>query len=395
VNFLIKPSSLDERIHSLDIVRGFALFGIFLVNMPAFFLPILYIDQQKVAETVLDKATVIFIDIFAQANFYTLFSFLFGFGTIFFYERVKEKQLRPLPYLLRRFLFLLGLGIIHMVLIWHGDILITYALTAFILILFLSAKGKTLRNTAIAMIAFPHVVVGLLVMISGRSSLPERPKFAKDIQEVYHQGSFLEITSQRIADYLYVHGGIGIVFILITLLPMFLLGAYFAKEKLFHHVSEHKVKLKKLAIISLAIGLPLKVLPYFTDHILASMYQDGIGGPLMAIGYATTIVLLVEAKIGLKVLAPLRYIGRMSLSNYILQSVVCTFLFYSYGLGLYGSVTHKVGLLLTLVIFIGQIFVSKWWLKNYQYGPLEWVWRTVTYKNVLSMKRGTTVKVNE
>jgi uncharacterized protein len=395
VEKLIKPSEAKERIHAIDIVRGFALFGIFLVNMPAFFMPILYIDQQKATETVLDKATVIFIDIFAQANFYTLFSFLFGFGTIFFYERLKEKELRPLPYLLRRFLFLLLLGVIHMVLIWHGDILITYAITAFVLILFLNAKGKTLLNTAIAMIGLPHLFVGLLVIISGRSSSPERPKSANDIQEVYQHGSFLEITSQRIADYFYVHGGLGIVFILITLLPMFLLGAYFAKEKLFHHVGEHKSKLKMLAFITLAIGIPLKVLPHFTDHIIASMYQDGIGGPLMAIGYATTIVLLVEAKVGLKVLAPLRYIGRMSLSNYILQSVICTFLFYSYGLGLYGSITHKVGLLLTLAIFVGQIFLSKWWLQNYQYGPLEWVWRTVTYNIVLLMKRKVFVKENE
>ncbi|WP_158217601.1 DUF418 domain-containing protein [Lottiidibacillus patelloidae] len=384
---MIKPSIAKERIDAIDIVRGFALFGIFLVNMPAFFLPFLYIDQQKAAETFWDKAVVIFIDIVAQANFYTLFSFLFGFGTIFFYERLKEKELRPLPFLLRRFTFLLVLGLIHAILIWHGDILITYAITAIILILFLSARGKSLLIHSIAMIAIPYLAIGLLLLMSGTGSLTEKPTSANDIENVYQSGSYVEITMQRISDYLYVHGGFGMVFVVISLLPMFLLGAYFAKEKLFHQASEHKEKLKKIAIITLAIGIPLKVLPYFTDNLIASMYQDGVGGPLMAIGYATSIVLLVEAKIGLKVLAPLRYIGRLSLSNYILQSVICTLLFYSYGFGLYGSVTNKVGLLLTVVIFIMQIFISKWWLARYQYGPLEWLWRTVTYKNVLAIKK--------
>jgi uncharacterized protein len=396
VKGLIKPSNVNERIHAIDIVRGFALLGIFIVNMPAFFSPILYIDQQKAAETMLDRSIVIFIDIFAQANFYTLFSFLFGFGTIMFYERVLQKELKPKPYLLRRFSFLLVLGLIHMMFIWHGDILISYSIVAAILLFFLKVQAKNLLLIVAGVIFIPYILVGILVALSGGGgSVPEKPAHVQEMQDIYQSGTYVEITMQRIADWLHVHGGIGMVFIILTLLPMFLLGAYFAKEKIFHHVSENKRKLKRIAIVSLSLGLLIKLLPYMTENPFLSMLQDGVGGPLMAIGYATTIVLLVEANIGILLLAPLRYVGRMSLSNYLLQSIICTFIFYSYGLGLYGEISYKTGFVLTFLIFIGQIFFSRWWLVHYQYGPFEWLWRIVTYKKVLFMKRGKSVPSGE
>jgi uncharacterized protein len=104
-----------------------------------------------------------------------------------------------------------------------------------------------------------------------------------------------------------------------------------------------------------------------------------LGGPTFCFFYITSLLLLTQKEIWIQRLSPIGAVGRMALSNYLFQSIVCTTIFYSYGLGLYGQVSPALGLLLTLVIYIVQVIISNAWLKSYSFGPVEWVWRRLTY----------------
>lgn len=132
----------------------------------------------------------------------------------------------------------------------------------------------------------------------------------------------------------------------------------------------------------------MKLLPYYTAKNPATDYlQDTIGGPGTAIFYATSVVLLMRLPFWKKLLTPLTFVGRLSLSNYLFQSIVCTLLFYGYGIGLYGKVQPFEGFLLTVGIFIVQIVLSYFWLKKFRFGPFEWMWRTLTYAQKVDIRK--------
>ncbi|MFT4414886.1 DUF418 domain-containing protein [Fredinandcohnia humi] len=379
------PITAAERITSIDVIRGVAILGIFLVNMPSFFSPILYIDPLEWWNGGLNQWTNQFIDIFAQASFYTLFSFLFGFGMIIFKERAVSKGFSFYPLITRRLLVLLLLGCIHAFLIWHGDILISYAIVGAVFLLFHKSKPLTLLIWALVLIFIPNLLLGGLMLLAVMfepelGAYPYDEELAFQSTEIYSSGSFIEITLQRIQDWYYVNSLENLFFLVLSLLPMFLLGAFIAKTKWFEKSDLHLKKVKILWVISFVIGVPLKLLPYYTEKNIAMEFlQDSIGGPGTAIFYATTIVLLMRLPIWQKLFAPFSFVGRLSLSNYLLQSVVCTTIFYGYGFGLYGKIEPITGFLMTIVIFIIQIVLSQLWLKKFRYGPVEWVWRTLTY----------------
>ncbi|WP_246938660.1 DUF418 domain-containing protein [Bacillus pinisoli] len=389
---LTNPISEKERILSIDVMRGFAILGIFLVNMASFHSPALYIGSNRELQGI-DLWTVNVIDFFAQASFYTLFSFLFGFGMIIFLDRAKEKGTAYKRLFVRRLFVLFVIGCIHAFLIWHGDILITYALFGGILLLFYKVKPKALLVTGLSILLIPALLLSALLVLLTIFS-PEDAQMPKDEVAIeqsiqhYKYGSYLEVTTQRMTDYFYVNNVESAVFLLITLLPLFLLGAYVAKSKWFSESRKYKKAIWVTWTISFVIGIPMKLLPYVTTKNIVTEYlQDAIGGPALALFYATSIVLLMETKSMRKVLQPFSYVGRLSLSNYLLQSVVCTTIFYGYGFGFYGDISHFHAFLLTVGIFIIQIFISNLWLQRFKYGPVEWVWRSLTYGKRQPFKR--------
>lgn len=388
----LSPTLANERINSIDVIRGFALLGIFFVNMLAFSAPWLYLEPGQLWNSKLDVATETFIDIFAQASFYTLFSFLFGFGMILFMERAKQKGASFVPLFSRRLVILLVIGIIHAFLIWHGDILITYALVGFILLLFHKTDAQTMLIWAILLILVPSLLLGGLYLYV---ELQNPLAFAgydltmvNQSIEVYSTGSYLDITKQRINDWYYVNNPFGYIFLTLVILPMFLLGAFVAKKRWFHEPVKYAKEIKKVWLISLSVAVVFKLLPYYAGKYQGFFYiQDTIGGPASAIFYATSIVILFQKPFWQKLLTPLSYVGRLSLSNYLFQSIVATLFFYSYGLGLYGQVRAFYTFLLAIGIYIIQIYLSKWWLSKYRIGPAEWLWRSLTYKKVQRLKK--------
>lgn len=386
----------SERIQSIDILRGFAILGIFFVNMPAFFSPIYYYNPATYWETTSDRFLNSLVDFFAQASFYPLFAFLFGYGAIILAGRLYIKELSFPKYFSRRLVILLLFGFVHAFLLWHGDILITYAICGFFFILFHKCKGKTLLITGVliyfivySMIIFSFAAFeGLEDSNSMIGSLDNQEAIETSLQ-VYSKGSFSEIFSQRYNDWLLVNGPSNIWLLVLDILPLILIGAGFAKQKWLENVQKHKKLLVCFMIFSFIGGVVCKLLPFLDGKLpyTRMMVQDYIGGPLLALFYITFIVLLVENRRVYALLKPFSYVGRMSISNYLLQSLVCTTIFYSYGLGFYGQISFTMGFCLVILLYSLQILASRWWLKTFRLGPVEYIWRWGTYGNKPSMKR--------
>ncbi|WP_461201007.1 DUF418 domain-containing protein [Anoxybacillus sp. TBDG-1] len=362
------------RISTIDAVRGLALLGILLVNVLDFSLPMLYVDASVFANDGVDRLLLLCVDLFVQASFYPLFSLLFGWGAWVMLEKGGE-QFRVA--FLRRLLALLLFGVIHAFFIWHGDILIGYAVVGLFLFPFFQATAKTLRNWALLLWsgwAFGStVLMWLMWKISGDVDFSQ-PTLAQQAIANYQQGTWEQIFMQRAYDWLYVNSLTQAFIFILTILPFFLFGAYIAKEKWFHDVNRHRATIQKWCIGSFIVGMVFKWLPYVEKNIVTEYAQDMIGGPALALFYLTAFS-FVPANV-IRFFAP---VGKMAFTNYLMQSVICTTIFYSYGFGLYGKVTPKQALAVALVVYVIQICWSRWWLKKHDIGPLERIWRWMTY----------------
>ena len=404
------PMQFQERIEVIDIIRGFALLGILIANMAMFSTPFVYLDVlgRSVWTEPLDTTVSSFIGIFIQGKFYTIFSFLFGLGFVIFFERAKAKTLKPKLLFYRRLFVLLLIGLTHAFFIWYGDILVTYALLGFLLPLFFNLKPKTILIWGAALIigftlmmAFLMGLVALAGMVSegamADSMQPFLANMESRIESSYHaygHGTFAEIMAQRASDNTFAYSQLfGSVFVVF---PLFLLGLYAGKKAIFQNIEANIAMIKKVWIWGLIIGVTMSIVKFICKNMMAgdpySFYSvfnlaaAFLGDIGLCLFFMTSIVLLCQNKKWILRLKPLSYMGRMALSNYLLQSIICTTIFYSYGLGLYGKVGPALGLALAIVIYTVQIFLSKYWLKYYQFGPMEWIWRSLTYGKFFKMK---------
>lgn len=405
------PIAPSERIAAIDIIRGFALIGILLVNLKYFAHPAMY--QFVIGENIWEGFNG-FIDsaifILAEGKFYTMFSFLFGLGFIVFMDKAMKKSPRPKLLFARRLFILFIFGVIHAFLIWSGDILIAYAIAGFILLLFYKRKEKTLLvwsgiilSISIIPVLFMVAAFPLMEQIPGEeySYANEMTMFINEIETqiessyyAYSEGSLLEVMEQRLTDTTFALSYS--FFAYLSIIPMFLLGAYAGKRKILHDVKNHLPLIKKVWLISFIIGASMTAVYYInlqqvnfvspSMHDIYTQVGSTIGNPSLMLFYVTSLVLLLQKSMWQRILKPLTALGRMALTNYLMQSIICTFVFYSYGLGLYGSVTPPFYLLFVVVIIGGQIVLSNWWLKRYYFGPAEWLWRSLTYGKKAKMK---------
>lgn len=386
------PIQESKRLTWIDAARGLAIFGIFMVNMPAFNAPyFMYGGEEKYWPGEVSQAIQVMIDIFFQASFYTLFSFLFGFGMYMMKERLQEKGFSYRPVLFRRLLVLILIGAIHAFFIWHGDILFSYGTIGLLLFAFYERKPLTILSFTVGIFA-----VSGWFMFSYLYPLRDRLGYINEqaiqsAKESYGNGSLMDILGQNLSDWLYSNGSLfSWIMLTASLLPMFLLGLYIAKRRWLHEIDVHKKQLTFLWWITLSLFISFKAGPYLFGNPawFQFTFQDRIGGSASALFYVSTIALLYQRRSRLvTVIRPLEYVGRLALSNYLFQSVTCFLLFYSVGLGFYGEVKPIVSLILVIVIFSGQIVGSRWWLSVYQFGLIEWIWRTLTYGKKQPLKR--------
>ena len=405
-----EPVQYQERIEVLDVIRGFALFGILMANMAWFSTPALYFEMlgKNISTGVWDTTASSFINLVVQGKFYTMFSFLFGLGFAIFFERAKERTSRPKLLFYRRLFILLFIGLAHAFFVWYGDILVTYALLGFLLPLFFNRKPKTIIKWAIGLfgvfLLFFVFIFGLLALAKmfNESVVTEslQPFYAnienmiESSYRAYPHGTFSEIMAQRTSDTLFVYSGMYATMFII--LPLFLLGLYAGKKKIFQNIETNLTLIRKIWKWSLVVGLTMSVVKFVFKYQMGTDYLSFntaiftgagfLGDTGLCLFFMTSIILLSQNRKWILKLKPLAYMGRMALSNYLFQSIVCTTIFYSYGLGLYGKVGAALGLVLTVVIFVIQIFISKYWFKHFRFGPVEWAWRCLTYGKFFGIK---------
>ncbi|MFC7321181.1 DUF418 domain-containing protein [Halobacillus campisalis] len=386
------PLQDKERLSWIDASRGLAILGIFMVNVPAFNAPyFLYGGGEFVWTSTTSQAVQTFIDIFFQASFYTLFSLMFGFGIFMMKERLELKNMNYRPIIFRRLLILIGFGAVHAFLIWHGDILLSYGVFGFILFTFFNVKPATLLISAFSMLGVLVIplTLGLYALRDSLGALGNSQAAEEAIRN-YGEGNLMDIWQQNLTDWTYSNNAGTIPLLALSLIPMFLIGAYIAKRRWLHEPEVHLTSIKKWWVVTGVLFILFKAGPYVIGNPeWFQLLQDNIGGSASAVFYVLSITLAFRTSFGRKVIYPLTFVGRMSLSNYILQSVISFFLFYSVGFGWYGEVTPLLSVLIVLIIFSMQVAGSKAWLKKYRYGPLEWLWRTLTYRKKQPLKRST------
>jgi uncharacterized protein len=387
---VIGPVLREERIEAIDVLRGVAILGILIVNMGLFSLP----EGNAVAGT-----TERLIYFFAQEKFKALFSFLFGLGLAVQMMRAEARGAHFLPLYARRLCVLLLIGVAHFLLVWDGDILHDYALLGVVLLLFRRWSPKSLLVGAGVLLAIPMLFFGITTSYAITGHVNPQVKewityengaeddgTSEDVYwDTYSRGSYAEMVTLRASelprdmspdtDDAYV-------------LAIFLLGLYAGRRRIFHDIPAHLPFTRRVQRWGLMIGVAgnaaFAVGGSFDPSPTSVTQNVGrlclvVAAPAMMLFYASTIMLLTQREVWRRRLAPLAAVGRTALSNYLLQSLICTTIFYGYGLALFGKVSPVLGLLLTATIFLIQIPLSAWWLRRFQFGPIEWLWRSLTY----------------
>lgn len=388
---LIRPTEVKERVISIDVMRGFALLGIFIVNMLFFHSPYIYINPYTWFHIPDDYAAYKGIDLFVQGSVYPLFSMLFGYGLAMQFMKTQEKGTSFTKLAVRRLSVLLLIGCIHAFLIWSGDILITYALAGFVLLLMIRLKPIWLLLISAVLFLIPNGLLNGLVYLMAKFD-PNSVIIYTGIQEIessveaYSQGSWMDIFGQRLDDWLYMTPyGAMILMMLIMIVPLLLIGAAAAKLKLIERARELKMFWFITIILTYAGGTAIKLLPYMTEaNMFTVSVQDTFGGPLQAIAYAGIIALVCSIPVMQKLLSPFAKAGRMSMTIYLMQSIIATTIFYSYGFGLYGKIDIQTGTWMAVGIFVLQLIFAEVWFMKYKQGPVEALWRKLTYSNTLS-----------
>lgn len=385
----VSPTNEKNRLIWIDAARGFAVFGIFMVNIGAFSAPyFLYGGGDNAWTSQADQFMQAFIDVFFQASFYTLFSILFGFGFQLLKDRLAERNAALYPVLLRRIAILIGFGLLHSFLLWHGDILLSYGLIGFLLFFFFNVKDRTLLLWG-SVLLFGTVGLFTLLLYQVRDYLDwYNTELVNRALENYQDSSLLVILTQNYNDWLYSNGGMAYLPLTGILLPLFLFGMYLARKRVLHEPKKHLSTLKRLWMVSFILFFVFKLGPYvYGNPDWFSYIQDNIGGTASAIFYLLSITLMSLTKIGKSLILPFVHVGRMALTNYIFQSVISFTLFYGVGFSLYGSVSPVMGFFIVVVVFIFQMIVSKWWIQQFRFGPLEWIWRSLTYFQAQPFRR--------
>ena len=398
---VIEPVPGQERIEAIDILRGVAILGILIVNMALFSMPG-DPPARELWPNVVDRTVDWLILFFAQEKFKTLFSFLFGLGLAVQMMRAEARGARFLPLYARRLLVLFLIGVAHSLFLWDGDILHDYAELALVLLVFRHRSLKTVLGWAGVFFCIPVFFYGITTYYSITREVPsplrtwityetgyEPGAQAKETDEdpgrIYSSGTYAEMVALRArqlprdmspdTDDAYVIG-------------IFLLGLYAGRRRLFHDIATHRPLIQRVQRWGLLIGIAGNAAfvaggsfdpsPTSVTENLGRMCLI-VGAPALAFAYASTIALLAQRESWQRWLTPLAAVGRMALTNYLLQSLICTTIFYSYGFALFGKVRPALGLLLTFGVFTLQVPLSVWWLGRFRFGPIEWLWRSLTY----------------
>ena len=410
---MLSPVQTKEREIFMDVLRGFAILGIFIANLNSFSW---YNEQAQATGPYLlpelDHKMSFLHHMFIEGKFYSIFSLLFGWGIALQIKRGAASGINPMPTIRRRLLFMLLLGAVHL-LIWPGDIVFFYALLAFILLPLRKFSNKTL------LIAGGILIISPILLYAAKSQWPWLNAPAgllyqtgqqldtkllgvtseADYMAMVKNASWWDVLKGNISGFFYRYGYLFFVSRVPKVLGVFLIGYVLGRSDFYKNIVQHKKTVLIIIAAGLLIGLPANYyLARYMTYFMGDYWQLKTKGLYQTIAYALGVVPLALAYVGLfmlsfqtvagkKILSVLAPVGKMAFSNYIMHSLIGNFVFLGAGLGYMRQVGPVYYTLFGVAVFIIQIILSTIWLKYFNYGPVEWLWRSATYKKWQPMRK--------
>jgi uncharacterized protein len=392
----MKAAPSANRIDSLDLIRGVAILGILVMNITSFSqIGMAYINPTLGAGVEgINGWLHSFAFLFADMRFMSMFSILFGAGMMLFVRNIEQKGLKPVKYHYKRMFLLLGFGLIHAYLIWMGDILVPYAICG--CLVFLIRNWSTKGLVALASIFFMIPIVMNLVTwfalsprelgeIYGPIWNPESSEILKETKayqssylgqmEVRSEGAYALETFLFVSEGLWRYSAMMITGILLFRLEWFKAikgGAYYLRFGLVFLI---------LGLVISAFGLYLSY-----ERLWEGAWSMTLGHQFtyiasffMALSYISILVFWSTVSRGGRIQNLLKKVGRMAFTNYIFSSIVCTFIFYGHGLGYFAQFDRVQQWGVVLLVWLLILLLSNWVMSRYRQGPLEFIWRKLTY----------------
>ena len=391
----LQSKSSTNRIHSLDLLRGFAVLGILIMNITSFSqVNIAYMNPMIGAGLEgYNQYFHAFNYIFADTRFMSIFSILFGAGVVLFTNNAeaKGKKVGALHY--KRMFWLLLFGFLHAYFIWEGDILVAYAICGCLIYLL---RKKTVRVLLIiSIILFIVPLTFNLMTYYGMTAeelestfaffYPSSEEITTEVQIM--QGSFLEQMPIRLENAIEFQTLVFMIETFWRTTSLMLLGMILYRKGILS-ANKSISYYSKMILIGFGIGLIISLigLNQSYDSGWSGAYVMSIGvnyklisGVFIAIGYIGFVMWCFKKGVFKKLQNRLQSAGRMAFTNYIGMSVICSLIFNGHGLALYGTFDRLQQFLVVVFIWVLILIVSPLILRKYRYGPLEWLWRKLTY----------------
>jgi uncharacterized protein len=434
------PVLEKDRIATLDVLRGVAILAMLLANILIYAFPLKAPNMTTEGANPADQLVAMLLALFIEGKIYVLFAILFGMSLALQSKRAEDCGRDFTKLYIRRLIVLILFGISHGLLLYVGDILTFYAIIAFIALLFRKIQPKLLLKIAIAISVCGMLIQGSYAIRNPGAALPSAPdwqqllethrmesqattdsndrnpgtgqlaktppfplisvaksltskselelyEFMADEHRIFRSGAWGEMVLHRSVNYFFVLLPLKVVFLGCWVLALFLLGIYFTKRSFFLEAGRRRDVYKTMMFSGFVIGMILQFaggaaqMAVGKNIMLLPVFLIGIfvGGLGLSLSYAGSFTILCMKKGRSKLVRPVAAVGRMALTNYLGQSVICGLIFYSFGFGLFGQLHLWHAALMTLPIIVFQFVFSTIWLRFFQFGPAEWLWRSLSY----------------
>ena len=392
------PVQDSERLQTLDVLRGFAVLGILVMNIQLFTMPYAaYFNPYALGvPPVADLWIWSISHVLADQKFMTIFSLLFGAGVLLMTTRAAEKGASAARLHYRRMTWLLVFGLAHAYLLWHGDILVLYAVCGMVVFPMRRLSPRTLAIVGVAFLA-----VGSAISLAGGLTMGAWPAEAiADWQQFWSpspeelaaetaafQGGWLEQQPWRVGYSAEFHLEDILFWGLWRAGGLMLLGMALFKWGVLPGARRPAFYAQQTAI-GLGVGIALVAWGLMQHHATGWNMRDSFflvgqwnywGSILVSLGYIGLLVTIWKAGVARGLTARFAAVGRMAFSCYIVETLVSTLVFYGHGLGLFGTVDRLQQMVFTFAVWVVLLVVAPLWLARFQYGPLEWLWRSLTY----------------
>ncbi|MEP7107178.1 MAG: DUF418 domain-containing protein [Ferruginibacter sp.] len=379
----IKPIEQNQRIVIIDILRGWALIGVVLVNYFLFF----YFGKEITIPTDdhLSHIVRLLTDIVFTNKSRIMLNVLFGFGFATLINNISNKGINPILFFSKRMFWLFVIGLINTC-FYNGDFLKDYAIVGLLMLVFYKASENTALYFAIAlMFIYPFTTVFFYSHFPSHSP-------ATDIR-LYESNNIFDVLLYGLKEgtrELYETGRL--LGINLFVLACFLFGQYLQKIAFFHKIIAGKISAKKMFWLSLGATIIIAVISDTLTHLFKIAFfkqyniQFWLEFGLMIVFISAFCWIYKKGKLK-TFFSALQSVGKMTLTNYIVQNIIGILLFSGFGLGLLHHLPFYAYILIAISIYILQVYFSKWWMTKYNYGPVEWIWRQLTYMKRLPIKR--------